>query len=165
MKPNPFIRMVALLLVPCLVMDPSATQQTIARPAVWRAVLAAEETLLINAYRTGGRGEMSLFSEEFLEEFFPGNIEVPGHFREDGRQRSDTHRGVIWDGDVVLTTLGRRQADMTPRLPRHLITELGEGLDQARSGEIAGQPHAAMVSSLTKCNRMIFGAWVDSKWH
>lgn len=107
----------------------------------------------------------SLLAEEFSDEVFAGDAEMHGHLREDGGQCADAQRSVIRNGDVVLAALGRGQAEMAPCLSRHLIIELGKGLDQIRPGEIAGQPHAAMVSSLTKCSRMIFGAWADSKWH
>jgi hypothetical protein len=80
-----------------------------------------------------------------------------GDFGKNRGERTDTKDGMIGDCDVVLAVLRRRKAYMTAGLACDLIAELSKSFDEIRTGEVPRQPHAAIVSSLTKCRRMILG--------
>ncbi len=69
------------------------------------------------------------------------------------------------DCNVMLTVLDPRQAHMASGLAGYFVTENLKFFGEVFSRQVPREPHTAMVSSRTKCNRMTFGILVSSKWH
>jgi hypothetical protein len=70
---------------------------------------------------------------------------------------------MLWDCDVVLAMLKRREAKMATGLASTGITELAKRLGEIISREIARKPHTAITSSRTWWRRTIFGPFPSSK--
>ena len=57
-----------------------------------------------------------------------GEIEVTGHFAQDGCQRYHSQRTMAWDRDVMLEVFNAGQAEVAAHLAGQSIAELSEGL-------------------------------------
>jgi hypothetical protein len=66
--------------------------------------------------------------------------------------------------DVVLPSLGGRQAQVTAGLTRHGVPQGGQRPNEVRPRQVSRDPHTASSSSRTKCRRTTLGACPSSKW-
>ena len=104
-----------------------------------------------------------LFVKQLFDKILSGDLEMSGYFGKNSGERSDSERSMIWNGQMMFPMISGSQSHMTASLACDLIAELAKGFGKFRTGEVTGESHAAMVSSLTKWSRMILGTWEDSK--
>ena len=73
-----------------------------------------------------------------------------GNVAHDASEGADTQSLMARDGDVVLPSLMRRQAQVASALAGTLIAESAERPSKLVSAQITGKLHAGMTSSRTK---------------
>ena len=93
----------------------------------------------------------------------PGHVSVSGDLCNHGCQGTYSQGIVSWDGHVVLSACRGRESQVAARLARYHVSESAERAGQRVPRYVARQPHAAMISSRTKCRRMTDGRWASSK--
>lgn len=102
--------------------------------------------------------------EQRLEQLVAAHLEVRADLGQDGAQGSDSKRAVPWNGDVVLAfSPSRRQPQVATRLTGNLIPVTNEQARELLAGQVAWQPQAAMISSLTRWRRITCGRLGSSK--
>jgi len=86
-----------------------------------------------------------------------------GNVAHDASEGADTQSLMARDGDVVLPSLMRRQAQVASGLAGDSVAAGLQGLGEGVAREVTGESHAVMTSSFTKCSRMTCGAMPSSK--
>jgi hypothetical protein len=88
--------------------------------------------------------------EQAHRELRPRDPEMIGDVPEDPREGAHPKRVVQRHGDVVLTRLSRGEPEVAPCLASDGVADPLQRLRELLPGEVARQPHAAMISSRTK---------------
>ena len=99
-----------------------------------------------------------LLQLEKAEQFVYGNAVMRSDVLENAGESARLDWRMARNYLVVLPALLRRYANMRAFLSRYFVAEEVERLCQLAAVDVAGQFHAAITSSCTKCKRMSLGA-------
>jgi len=80
---------------------------------------------------------VSSFAEKTLHQLVTADLKMTGHIAKDAGQSPHLDRSMVWDGDVVLTSLARGEPQVASSLPRDLVSEFLECPGQFRAGDIS----------------------------
>jgi len=88
--------------------------------------------------------------EQLRDDLRSLNAYVVCDFAEDRIERPHPKIAVVWDRDMVFSTLLRRQADMAACLTRDFVAKASQPPGQITPRQVSWYSHAAITSSRTK---------------
>ena len=108
------------------------------------------------------KNNWAVLGEQQRNQFLPLDVQVRRYSTENRVECTNSEIGVVRYRDVMLAALLGGKSQMASRLAGDLIAHSFKASRKLMSRDVPRKPHAAIISSRTKCNRMSLGRSVSS---